>query len=43
MCGNDTGKVGASKELIAMGDVYSWLEKRCGFALVRSEQWDERR
>lgn len=43
MCGNDTGEVGAFKESIVMGDVYSWLEKGCWFAFVRCEQLGGRR
>lgn len=43
VCGNDTGEVGACKELSVMGDVYSWLEKECRFAFVRCEQLDRRR
>lgn len=34
VCGNDTGEVGASRELIIMGDVSAWLGKQCGFQTV---------
>lgn len=34
MCGNDTGEVGASRELIIVGDVSAWLGKQCGFQTV---------
>lgn len=43
VCGNDTGEVGTSRELIVMGDVSAWLGKQRGVETVGCEQLDGRR